>query len=125
MDDLVGWLRAQLDDDERVARAAGGPNWRIVLIPDVSGPATTLELGGHDDRVILAGFADDDPLKPAEAEHIARWDSARVLAEVDAKRRILDLVLPGRYEGGYGEAYVHVVHELAAPYADTTAAPDK
>jgi hypothetical protein len=27
------------------------------------------------------------------AEHIARWDPARVLAEVDAKRRILDEVV--------------------------------
>ncbi|WBB73251.1 DUF6221 family protein [Micromonospora sp. WMMD1128] len=55
-DDLVTWLRAQLDDDERAARA-----W--------------LPLGNP---------------TAADREHIARHDPARVLAEVDAKRRIID-----------------------------------
>ena len=34
---------------------------------------------------------DGDVVAVSDADHIVRWDPARVLAEVDAKRRILDL----------------------------------
>ena len=64
MDDLATWLRACLDDDERVARAA--------------------ERFWHGVRVESATMAEED--------HVRRWDPARVLAEIDAKRRILDWV---------------------------------
>jgi hypothetical protein len=64
MDDLIAFLRAQLDEDERVAAAADGPGW---------GP--------------------DSPLIDGrELAHIARWDPARVLAEVEAKRRVIDVL---------------------------------
>ncbi|WP_422744313.1 DUF6221 family protein [Micromonospora sp. WMMD754] len=58
VDDLVTWMRQQLDDDERAARA-----W--------------LPLGNP---------------AAADREHIARHDPARVLAEVDAKRRVIDVL---------------------------------
>lgn len=60
MDDLVTWLRAQLAEDERAARA-----W--------------LPFGNPTD---------------ADRDHIARHDPVRMLADVDAKRRILDLHAP-------------------------------
>jgi hypothetical protein len=80
--DLITWLRAQLDEDERVARAFAA---RL--------DAHLFETG---------------------------WGPARVLAEVDAKRRILDLMMPGRpvYPGAYGQAYRDVLRLLALPYAD-------
>jgi len=65
--DLVRFLRAQLDEDESVARAAAG------------------RLSGDDEWV-----------------HIARWDPARVLREVEAKRRIVD---GHRYEISSETAY--------------------
>jgi hypothetical protein len=71
MDDLVVWLRQQLDEDERGAQAvqeAGGP-WYSVHI---------LEVNWHIGRV--------------DAEHIALHDPARVLREVEAKRLILDVL---------------------------------
>lgn len=61
MDELIAFVRAQLDEDERVARAAQEWTWRPELAAEFGSP-----------------------------EHIARWDPARVLAEVEAKRRILD-----------------------------------
>jgi hypothetical protein len=67
MDDLITWLRAQLDDDERVARATSDGRW---FSADIL-------------RVNLAASQGD-------AEHIARWDPARVLRKVAAERRILD-----------------------------------
>lgn len=66
--DLVAFLRAALDDDERVAQAAArtrGTFWTPVGLQST-----------FDARV-------DD--------HIARHDPARVLREVAAKRAILDL----------------------------------
>ena len=62
-DDLVTWLRAQLDDDERVAHRVD-PN----QAPDQLRAMVTRE-GSLPFLVV---------------------DSARVLAEVDAKRRLLD-----------------------------------
>jgi hypothetical protein len=43
------------------------------------------------------------------AEYIARYDPVRVLAEVRAKRAIVELV---------GDEYPQVLHLLAQPYAD-------
>lgn len=80
MDELVTWLRARLDDDERVARAA--TYWGDLPL-------------GH--------LASD-----LEA-HLIHWMPPRVLAEVEAKRRILDA-----YEDETG----YLLRLLALPYAD-------
>jgi hypothetical protein len=88
VDDLVQWLRAQLDEDERIAREAGGAAWEEL---PVSGwvhtsplPDTEWQPPGYDHHVASA------PL-PADRVHIVRHDPARVLREVDAKRRLLEL----------------------------------
>lgn len=83
-DELVAWLRQQLDDDERMARAAAdnGAEWRYsdsgIYPSNKSRHPGALVVGGY-------GYLDE-----AYGEHIARHDPARVLADVDAKRRILD-----------------------------------
>ena len=66
MTDLLTWLRAQLDAEERDARAAsdGVVDW---IAGDVGA-------NGEDEA----------------GEHIANWLPSRVLAEVAAKRAILD-----------------------------------
>ncbi len=50
-------------------------------------------------------------------EHIARWDPARVLAECEAKRRVVESVERAMRTGtsGLGPS---VVRTLALPYAD-------
>jgi hypothetical protein len=93
--ELVEWLRAQLDEDERVARGATGGAWEV-------GPT----FGGHDSRVyvraegdlidsigtcVITGQIPNVPQWRGNAQHIARWDPDRVLAEVEAKRRLVDL----------------------------------
>ncbi|MET9909649.1 DUF6221 family protein [Streptomyces sp. NPDC006476] len=75
MDDLVEWLRAQLDEDERIARAAGGTWWAP---PDLAGQVH--DSGGVNIEAKLRSFA----------THIAEHDPARVLREIDAKRRIIE-----------------------------------
>jgi hypothetical protein len=88
------WLRAQLDEDERAAKAASmlsKPPWgpRITCDPDdyVSGRIV-------DDRGYTVVHVEDQTPGPAEADHIARWDPARVLRKVAADRLILDLHFP-------------------------------
>lgn len=95
---IVEFLRARLDEDEAAARAAdvkqGDPEWYA-----------THHIAGHtarsrrDNRPIarvedLAGDDDEDVTGildgQAASEHIARHDPARVLREVEAKRRILE-----------------------------------
>jgi len=95
MDDLVQFLRARLDEDEQAAWAAaskrGGGTWEAVLGDDfrssVDGRYHEGELGYPSRPVII------DPDDHETSVHIARHDPARVLAEVDAKRRLLADVL--------------------------------
>ena len=76
--DLVAWLRAQMDADERSAMIAAGPigyNWQA------DGGSVFAE-HPTDEIVDYAGQA---------AEHIAVHDPARVLHQVAAMRKIVDL----------------------------------
>jgi len=82
MSDLVEFLRARLAEDEQAARAAGamGDEW---------------DDGLPDDTVIRNYHSSVfDARESVNAVHVARHDPARVLAEVEAKRRIIDLHKP-------------------------------
>ncbi|MGY1549607.1 DUF6221 family protein [Streptomyces sp. MN6] len=97
MDDLVQWLGAQLDEDERIAHAAGGRSeqeWRA----DLSGK----DPGGMSSWPVAVRYTTDGRLRGAVANlpvtnersedrmvHIAAHDPARVLREIDAKRQLL------------------------------------
>lgn len=111
MDDLVAWLGEQLDDDERIARAADAGRWEFKT------------LGRHDQAAIqtpsgLIQF--DGSHASANGIHAAVHDPARVLREIDAKRRVLI-----RCEEAMLAANPMLVHfakqtvrEMALPYAD-------
>jgi hypothetical protein len=102
MDDLVQWLGKQLDEDERVAKAAtGGPWWynpgKQWLGPDAF---EQYDLAKGEEFV---GYGGPHPFTGAvcatgpannmqsmkDADHIARHDPARVLREIDAKRALI------------------------------------
>jgi hypothetical protein len=111
VDELITWLRAQLDDDERVAREAGDDSlrWRS------EGPERNLV-----DEIRTIAIAPYEG-ELHEAEHIARWDPARVLAEVEAKRRVLDWLVDCEnkaLDGNWWNLEVRdAVEALAQPYA--------
>jgi hypothetical protein len=96
IDDLVAFLRARLDEDEQVARSATSGPWK--WIGDIEARDATLcrtspQLGVIIDVIYALGeyTAGYVVVRPEDADHIAHFDPARVLAEVAAKRRIIEL----------------------------------
>lgn len=90
MDDLVAWLRNRIGDDYEMAQVADAltrPPWVSQVTRDASDYNEGKIVDG--DGLAVVHVEDQTPER-AVAEHIARWDPARVLAELDAKRRILD-----------------------------------
>jgi len=76
VDDLIAWLRAALDDEGRIAQAA--------LDEAVAGDPSSLDDQG---RLVIG----DRAVNVWATAHLGRWHPRRALAEVEAKRRILDL----------------------------------
>lgn len=88
-DDLVRWLGEQFDEDERIARGATDGPWtrwqggRLQGLGDLIHPVLTPgQKPGAKAAIVTASWLD--------ADHIAEWDPARVLHEIEAKRRIVD-----------------------------------
>ncbi len=90
---LTDFLLARIAGDEAVARAA---------LSDGSeqkddGRWSVSDSWGHDDCLIEGigiTIYDEGGHDAAQAAHIARWDPARVLAECEAKRRIVEVHEP-------------------------------
>jgi hypothetical protein len=124
--ELMAFVRACLDEDERVARAANGPRWKAGDGNVSEGGLYALR-GSGDDGWSIAWFdlgtaneADDGtrqlPRWPkmqrhaqANADHAARHDPARVLAQVAAKRALLAELAAANM--------VFAMRLLAEPYA--------
>ena len=102
MDELVRWLGAQLDEDERIARRAGDSFRQI----GETGVIVATE-GDRAEECATANWA-------GIAEHIVAHDPARVLREIDAKRRIFSTL----HEEGGDRMFADIFKLLALPYAD-------
>lgn len=94
MDDLTQWLSEQLDEDERIARAAShvlrdGAHWSLDEWHGREQPHSLIAQGTAEQPVALGHFT-ADPVPTEQALHIAAHDPARVLREIDSKRRIID-----------------------------------
>lgn len=95
--DLLSWLTAQLDHDERVAQAAGDQPW--IARSGEYGPEVLVgyrEAWSREVEYAVWRCEDEEDGCPeiararlAEGEHIAFHDPARVLRDVAAHRRIL------------------------------------
>lgn len=125
-DDLIEFLRARLAEDEQTADAArcnGHGRWTTDTYQG--------ESAGIRDRSIAITVAYDNygVPRPSQRTHIARHDPARVLRDVEAKRRIVDgaesanrLVdateYPDGYDVGRKTAWGDTLKLLALPYAD-------
>lgn len=100
VDELITWLRAQMDEDERVAReaAAAGASGSAEHWSAERVEYRHADTGVHDTWVVRGARVATPTLAmcpiditPRITQHIARWDPARALAEVVAKRQILAL----------------------------------
>lgn len=116
--DLAEFLLARIAEDEAVARAAitrtsDGEHARWVATED--GDSVYLDILGATVATGPYGGGIGD-----EAHHIGRWDPARVLAECEARRRIV--LLTGAAEDGsdalLDQVRVVTLKLLALPYAD-------
>ena len=98
MSDLVTWLRVQLDEDERVAREASGDAWVTGTSAGYKysrpGDVYAIGPGKGAARIAVGTACGPDITAEQSSEHIARHHPARVLAEVEAKRHIIDAYLP-------------------------------
>lgn len=130
VDDLVTWLKEQLTEDERLALTASPSPWVIEEQPG--------RIHGRDFLFADITAADNTSVCDTEsgslgpelgtAWHIFHWEPRRVLAEVQAKLRILDAYAsavtfydaPANRHHPAGEVHglETAVRLLALPYAD-------
>ena len=114
MDDLIAWLRAQLDEDERVAQEQPPFPWRAVGD----------EVWASDNYPVADAFALSSNQTRHVAAFIALHDPARVLREVESKRLLLNqfelrgnsvraTVVPST-----GGVWDDLLRLLALPFAD-------
>lgn len=96
MNDLAAWLLDRLDEDEQAARATSPWPWVSNAEGDEVLSARLHDEGGllEEDLTVATGYALSGNQVRANVAHIARHDPARVLAEVAAKRRIVELHTP-------------------------------
>jgi hypothetical protein len=120
MSELTDFLLARITDDEAVARATSGQPWSATV------PRMVHADGGFRIKSRYVASTDHDE----DRAHIARWNPARVLAECEAKRRIVDAevlrdvgpashyVSPDVHAAIAGRTATPVLRLLALPYAD-------
>ncbi|NUS78490.1 MAG: hypothetical protein HOV70_20140 [Streptomyces sp.] len=140
MDELVEWLRAQLDEDERIARAATpGPWWhnpeKQWLGPeafekyDLRQGEEFVGYGGP--HPFTGAVASTGPASNAQgmqdATFIAEWDPARVLREIEADRKLIAdyvsaqetvdaIAHPDMYDVGRAQGLEDAVRRRASAY---------
>jgi hypothetical protein len=89
---LVQWLGAQLNTDAALAKAAMSGTWQARTLPgniEHVHPAFWVDAEYTDVEGVTNATVADCPWSLADAEHIAEWDPARVLREIDGRRRTL------------------------------------
>ncbi len=147
MDDLIAFLRARLDEDEQVAREASrsthgdgstptGEHWHWVesehdqpmtldpMLDEYVNDGSQVALRSVEEYPtsspwtlphFVVSYAEE--VRTTDAMHIARWDPARVLAEVEAKRRILADLIALDGDPVNGLVATRMIRQLAEPYA--------
>lgn len=117
MGDLAAFVLARLAEREEAARACDAQVWAVETEQRTA-------LGKTSDSTWLSGpgfnvarSVDPAAMDPADADHIARHDPARVLAEVAAKRAIVERYMHLAEHGDSGDAR-WVLPLLAQPNAD-------
>lgn len=137
--DLAEWLLERIAEDEAAARAARAGGWRVEHDRHQFGDGSSCEAWGIKtdqpweertsygqplvrDSVVEIGYDRDYQTPEAAfdhaptAAHVARWDPSRVLAECEAKRRIITAL--SWDDDPWRRTRDHLLSLLALPYAD-------
>lgn len=107
---IVEFLTARLAEDEADAMASpGDQRWEADPVNESFAQVVSSD-GGVTNGV----------LQTSDAVHVARWDPARVLAEVAAKRRVIEMtpVVYGLNDPTAEAHHMLVLAHLASVYAD-------
>lgn len=122
---IADFLLARYAEDEAAARHAAGWGGSWVPFPDWGHGAVESVDSGDDIGIVIY---DEGRPTPAQAEHIARHDPARALADIEAKRRIVErfryisegggVIREGSPLEGQLHALAWVVTDLASAFAD-------
>ncbi|EFL19903.1 DUF6221 family protein [Streptomyces sp. C] len=103
----IAFLRARVEDERSLAQAAGAGGWW-----EPTGPGIAVD-GRITARILTgAGVQTDHDV----AMHVAAHQPHRVLADLDAKERLLDLC--ERQGGRLAPALLDVVVAFAEPFQD-------
>jgi hypothetical protein len=128
---IAEFLTARLDEDEAAAKSLhviDSRNWHTAEWYDGEFDKDH-QTARADLRSSTGSITAHGALPRPVAEHVARWQPARVLAEIEAKRRIIaryayrrsmqpeDGTAPNRWDD-LTRHYWEVCRDLAAPYAD-------
>jgi hypothetical protein len=113
--DLATFLLARIAEDRAAAEAATPGVWKLWGMSVMAAQDGTSNADTAVDVARTAMRIDGKP-RTFDAQHIARWDPARVLAECEVKRRIVERVSDVAW-ATYSVRDV-VLELLALPYAD-------
>jgi hypothetical protein len=120
MTDMIAWLRAQLDEDERLANAATGLHWysnggwELRTAPSGEGGPNPRPESWAPFWFLIAKAGEQPRGAWDDFRHIERHEPAFVLADIAAKRAILDAYEEAKryYEGPGRAAPAGEVHGL-------------
>jgi hypothetical protein len=115
--DLAEFLLACIAEDKAAAEAATPSPWRWVDPRWGRHPVGRVKqaLVGDRDQMILPSHSGDMWPSASDADQITRWNPARVLAECEAKRQIVELYQ--RYEASIRQEFA--IAKLDDPISDT------
>ena len=123
--EIVVFLRARLEEDEHIARAAVAAPW-AAKGGSISGGSPPNH-GDFGEVHILPYASNEYDPDEATAAHIARHDPARVLADIQSKRRVVDAYVEwsavpqaqvANFNDGFAAGLLSAVEALAAAYSD-------
>lgn len=125
MDGIVEFLQARYDEREGRAKAAGGAAWSVGVeeTPDGENAFYSVSVDGAPEW-----FVDVDVNEHAKVEHIADNDPEFVLADVAAKRQIMEehrddegwclrCADPPQYDAAWHKYPCRTMRLLALPFA--------
>ena len=115
---LTEFLEARITEDEDLARNAAKFEYGCDADVCDDGAWEVADGGKRIDGEHMTIY-DEGGHSAYQAEHIARWDPARVLAECEVKRQIIDALVPiATYLWLATPPAKHVLEILALLYAD-------